>query len=129
MAHARVVLSTLHEHHPVGSKIASEHCARVQLEYGCVVNERRRFVHVSPSFSKLLGYREEEMLGLTFDEFTVPRTNHIPIMWQLLIDKGYLHGIWVFAHRCGTKFFVRFEVFARSDGLYETRMDLLGAGA
>jgi PAS domain S-box-containing protein len=129
MAHASIVLSVLPEYQPVGSRISSEHCVRVQPEYGCVVNERRRFVHVSPSFCKLLGYSEEEMLGMTFDEFTVPRTNHIPILWQLLIDKGYLQGIWVFAHRGGTKFFVRFETFARSDNLYETRMDLLGAGA
>jgi hypothetical protein len=38
-------------------------------------------------------------------------------------------GVWVFAHKSGTKLFVRYEAFARLDGLYETHMDVLGAGA
>jgi hypothetical protein len=42
---------------------------------------------------------------------------------------GYLFGIWVFAHKSGTKLLVRFEAFARADGLYETHMELLAAGA
>jgi hypothetical protein len=76
-----------------------------------------------------LGYTEEELLGKLYDEFTVPGTNHIPITWQLVLKTGYLFGIWVFAHKSGTKLFVRFEAFARPDGLYETHMELLAAGA
>ena len=64
-----------------------------------------------------------------YDDVTVPRKNHIPITWQLFMKIGYLFGIWVFAHRRGAKLFVRFEPFAGADGLYETHMELLGAGA
>ena len=111
------------------SKIATEQSVRIQSDVVTVINSKRRFVHVSASFCKLLGYTEDELIGKLYDDFTVPGTNHIPITWQLLMKTGYLFGIWVFAHKSGTKLFVRFEVFARADGLYESHMELLGAGA
>jgi PAS domain S-box-containing protein len=111
------------------TKISANQSVRIQSDIVTVINSRRRFVHVSPSFCKLLGYQEEELLGKLYDDFTVPGTNHIPVTWQLLMKTGYLFGIWVFAHKSGTKLFVRFEVFARADGLYETHMELLAAGA
>jgi PAS domain S-box-containing protein len=94
-----------------------------------LANSRGRSVEVSPSFCKLLGYSEGELVGRLYNDVTVPGTNHIPITWQLFTKTGYLFGIWVFAHRRGTKLFVRFEAFAREDGLYETHMELLAAGA
>jgi PAS domain S-box-containing protein len=111
------------------TKIGANQSIRIQSDIVTVINSRRRFVHVSPSFCKLLGYTEDELIGKLYDDVTVPGTNHIPITWQLLMKTGYLFGIWVFAHKSGTKLFVRFEVFARADGLYETHMELLAAGA
>jgi PAS domain-containing protein len=102
---------------------------RVQPEYVTVINAKRKFVEVSQSFCKLLGYTEDELIGKLYDEVTVPGTNHIPITWQLFMATACLFGIWVFAHRRGTKLFVRFEAFARADGLHETHMELLAAGA
>jgi PAS domain-containing protein len=112
-----------------GPGISSVHCSRVQPEYVTVVNARRRFVEVSPSFCKLLGYTQEELVGQLFDDFTVPRTSNIPIIWRLFVWAERMAGIWVFAHRNGTKLFLRYEAFARDDGLYEAHMELLGAGA
>ena len=111
------------------TRISSEQSVRVRPEYVTVINSRRRFVQVSPSFCKLLGYTEDELIGKLYDDVTVPGTNHIPITWQLFMKTGYLFGIWVFAHKSGTKLFVRFEAFARADGLYESHMELLAAGA
>ena len=111
------------------TRISSEQSVRVRPEYVTVINSRRRFVQVSPSFCKLLGYTEAELIGELYDDVTVPGTNHIPITWQLFMKTGYLFGIWVFAHKSGTKLFVRFEAFARADGLYESHMELLAAGA
>jgi PAS domain S-box-containing protein len=102
---------------------------RVQPDYVTVVNSRRRFVEVSPAFCKLLGYTEEELLGKTYDEITVPRTNDIPLVLEVFLKVGYMSGIWVFAHRSGTKLFVRYESVIRKDGLFETQMELLAAGA
>jgi hypothetical protein len=47
----------------------------------------------------------------------------------LFVQSGNMHGIRVFGHRRGTKILVRYEAFIRLDGLYESRMELLGAGA
>ena len=77
----------------------------------------------------MLGYTAEQLVGRSYDEFTVPRTCNIPSVLQLFQKNGYMEGIWVFANRSGTKLFVRYEAVLREDGLYETRMELLGAGA
>ena len=128
MAHPKPFLGGLSENQP-DSKIGPEQSVRVRADYVTVINNRRRFVEVSPSFCRLLGYTEDELIGKLYDDFTVPGTNHIPITWELFLKTGFLFGIWVFAHRSGTKLFVRFEAFARADGLYETHLELLGAGA
>ncbi len=78
------------------SRLSPEHCATVQPDYIAVFNDRRKFVEVSPSFCKLLGYAENEIIGRPFEDFTVPRTNNIPFLVQMLIKNGYLQGIWVF---------------------------------
>jgi PAS domain-containing protein len=122
------LVGTAAENQP-DTRISSEQSVRVRPEYVTVVNSRRRFVQVSPSFCKLLGYTEDELIGKLYDDVTVPGTNHIPITWQLFMKTGYLFGIWVFAHKSKTKLFVRFEAFARADGLYESHMELLAAGA
>lgn len=108
---------------------ATPHASRVQPVYTTLVNARRKFVEVSPSFCKLLGYTQEELIGRSYDDFTVPRTSNIPSVLQLFLKSGHMEGIWVLAHRSGTKLFVRYETFLRADGLYESRMELLAAGA
>jgi PAS domain-containing protein len=128
MAHPKPFLAALSESE-TNTKIGSEQSVRVRSDVVTVINSRRRFVQVSPSFCKLLGYTEDELIGKLYDEVTVPGTNHIPITWQVFLKTGYLFGIWVFAHKSGTKLFVRFESFARVDGLYETHLELLAAGA
>ena len=108
---------------------STDHAARVQPEFVTVVNSQRRFVEVSPAFCKLLGYNEDELLGKSYDEVTVPRTNNIPLILNIFLKVGHMSGIWVFAHKRGTKLFVRYEAYIRKDGLYETHLELLGAGA
>jgi PAS domain S-box-containing protein len=101
----------------------------VQPEYVTVVNSRRRFVEVSPAFCKLLGYTQEELVGKSYDEVTVPRTNNIPLVLEMFLKVGYMSGIWVLSHRGGTKLFVRYESVIRKDGLFESQMELFAAGA
>lgn len=103
--------------------------AHVQPEYSVIVDSDRKYVDVSESFCKLLGYRREELIGEKYDVLTVPKTNDIPTVFSLFVSAGYMHGIWVFAHRRGTRILVRYEAWFRSDGLIECQMDLLGAGA
>ncbi len=129
MAHVRTVPEVPLEAQTPSPSVSSVHCTRVQPEYVTVISARRKFVDVSPSFCKLLGYTREELLDRLFDDFTVPYTANIPIIWRLFVWTERMAGIWVFAHRSGTKLFVRYEAFARSDGFYEVHMELLGAGA
>jgi len=131
MADPKPTIAALYAHSedPPDTTISPEQCVRIKSDMVTVVNSRRRFVHVSPPFCKLIGYREDELVGKLYDDFTVPGTNHIPITWELFRKTGYLFGIWVFAHKSGTKLFVRFEAFTREDGLHETHMELLAAGA
>ncbi|HEX3121244.1 MAG TPA: PAS domain S-box protein [Candidatus Acidoferrum sp.] len=111
------------------STLSCAHSARVQPEYVTVVNSRRKFVEVSPAFCKLLGYTQDELIGKTYDEITVPRTNDIPAVLNMFLQLGHMSGIWVLAHRSGTKLFVRYESVIRKDGLFESQMELLAAGA
>jgi PAS domain S-box-containing protein len=103
--------------------------AHIPREYAVVVDRDRKYVQVSDSFCKLLGYRREELIGRKYDDVTTPGTNDIPTVSRLLHNEGYMHGIWVFAHRKGTRILVRYEAWVRPDGLTECNMDLLGAGA
>ena len=87
MAHPKPVFAVLPENQPA-PRLPPEHCAVVQPDYIAVFNDRRKFVEVSPSFCKLLGYAENEIIGRPFEDFTVPRTNNIPVLLQMLIKKG-----------------------------------------
>ena len=106
-----------------------DHSVRVQPEFVTVVNSRRRYVEVSPTFCKLLGYTQDELLGKTYDEITAPRTNNIPMVLEMFLKVGYMSGIWVLSHRGGTKLFVWYESVIRKDGLFESQMELFAAGA
>jgi PAS domain S-box-containing protein len=103
--------------------------AEVLSEYEVVVDKDRRYVEVSDSFCKLLGYSRDQLLGKKYDIVTAPRTNNIPVVFELLMKLGYMHGIWIFVNRSGPRILVRYEASLRADGLIEARMDLLGAGA
>jgi PAS domain S-box-containing protein len=115
--------------HPLHRKEIASLDAHVQPEYSVVVNSDRKYTEVSDSFCKLLGYRREELLGKRYDEFTAPGTNDIPVVLELFLKSGYMHGIWVLVHRSGTKILVRYEAWIRPDGQYQGHMELLGAGA
>jgi PAS domain S-box-containing protein len=103
--------------------------AHVRPNYAVVVNTDRKYTEVSDSFCKLLGYTREELIGKKYDEITAPRTNDIPIVFELFMRSGYMHGIWIFVHRSGTRILVRYEAWLRPDSQIEGHMELLGAGA
>lgn len=103
--------------------------ARVLPDYSVEVDPDRKYTEVSDGFCKLLGYRREELIGTKFDMVTAPRTNDIPIVFELFMRLGYMHGIWILVHRTGTRILVRYEAWLRPDHQIECIMELLGAGA
>jgi PAS domain-containing protein len=78
----------------------------------------RKYVDVSEGFCKLLGYRRDELIGKKYDDLTVPHTNDTPIVFRLFTDAGYMHGIWILAHRGGTRPLIRYEAWIRPDDMF-----------
>lgn len=100
----------------------------VKAEFITVVDSHRKFVEVSESFCRLLGYRREELIGKPYDDVTAPNTNDIPTVFRLFSEMGYMHGLWMLASRRGTHILVRYESWIRPDSYIEGHMELLGAG-
>jgi len=105
---------------------ASPRC-EVKPEFITVVDSDRKFVQVSESFCRLLGYRPEELIGKPYDEVTAPNTNDIPTVFRLFTEMGYMHGLWLLASRHGTRVLVRYESWIRPDSYIEGHMELVGA--
>ncbi len=97
----------------------------VQHQYTTVVDSSRKFVDVSESFCKLLGYRRQELIGRTYDEVTAPRTNDIPTVYCLFARSGYMHGVWVLLTRDGESVVVRYESWVRPDHRIQAVMELV----
>jgi PAS domain S-box-containing protein len=98
---------------------------RVAPIYTTLVDSDRRYVSVSESFCKLLGYKKEELIGKRFDEVTAPSTSDIPLTLSIFKKLGYMHGLWVFIHRRGERILTRYEAWRRADTLIESNMELV----
>ena len=98
---------------------------RVAPIYTTLVDSDRRYVSVSESFCKLLGYKEEELIGKRFDEVTAPSTSDISLTLSMFKKLGYMHGLWVFIHRRGERILTRYEAWRRADSLIESNMELV----
>ncbi len=59
--------------------------AHVPATYTTIVDQDRKFIEVSDSFSKLLGYKREELIGIQYDHLTVPNTTDIPTTQSLVV--------------------------------------------
>jgi PAS domain S-box-containing protein len=101
--------------------------SQVASDYTTVVNTDRRYVEVSDSFCKLVGYQREELIGMQYDDLTAPHTNDIPTVFHLFIQQGHMHGLWMLVHRTGTRILVRYESWTRPDNLIQSNMELVGA--
>jgi PAS domain-containing protein len=103
--------------------------ATVSPEYVVLVDTNRHYRDVSESFCKLLGYERAELIGMKCDEVTAPGTSAIPIVFELFMRSGYMHGVWIFESRTKVRILVKYEARLRPDRLIECKMELLGAGA
>jgi PAS domain-containing protein len=104
--------------------------ARVQPDYTVEVGIDRRYMAVSDSFCKLLGYEREELIGKRIEDLTAPGTNDVNIVFDLFGRLSYMHGVWILLNRAhNTKIIVRYEAWLRGDSCIECKMELIGAGA
>src|SRR5580704_14142608 len=56
------------------SAITSISQLKVKPDYTTVVDSDRRYVEVSDSFCKLVGYKREDLIGRPFDDWSAPNT-------------------------------------------------------
>jgi PAS domain S-box-containing protein len=99
--------------------------AHVAPTYTTVINRERRFVHVSESFCKLVGYKAEELIGRRYDHLTALNTADIPTTSRLFYKHGYMHGLWVLVHRTGYRILIRYESWLRPDANIQSNIEVV----
>jgi PAS domain S-box-containing protein len=99
--------------------------AHVPPNYTVVVDQDRKYVHVSQSFSELVGYKDHELIGRPYDHITAPDTIDIPTARRLFSTLGYMHGLWMLVHRTGYRILVRYEAWLRPDANIQSNIDLV----
>ena len=90
-----------------------------------VVDKNRKYVEVSDKFCKLVGYKAEELIGTPYDHLTVPNTAEILTTYNLLMQLGYMHGLWMLAHRTGYRIVIRYEAWLRPDANIQSNIELV----
>jgi CspA family cold shock protein len=99
--------------------------ARVPPTYTTVVDQDRKFVDVSKSFSELVGYKIEELIGTRYDHLTARNTADIQLTYNLFSRLGYMHGLWMFVHHAGYPILIRYESWLRPDANIQSNMELV----
>jgi PAS domain S-box-containing protein len=108
--------------------LAASDAPDVAPQFVTVVDADRRYVQVSDSFCKLVGYSREELIGKQYDALTAPHTNDIPTVFNLFSKLGCMHGLWMLVSQGGTRILVRYKSWVRPDSYIEGHMELVGAG-
>ncbi len=73
------------------------------------VDSERRYIAVSESACRLLGYTREELLGKTIDEISAPSGAHVRAMFDKFIDDHSMNGIFALRKKTGEIIWIRFE--------------------
>ena len=99
--------------------------AHVPPTYTTVVDQDRKYVHVSNSFSELVGYAAEELVGTRYDHLTAPNTADIPTTYTLFSRLGYMHGLWMLVHRRGHHILICYEAWLRPDKNIQSNIEVV----
>jgi PAS domain S-box-containing protein len=101
---------------------------KVKPDYTTLVDSDRRYVEVSDSFCKLVGYKREDLIGRRYDDLSAPNTNDIAVVSDLFSRLRYMHGMWMLVSRSGARILVRYESWLRPDSLIQGNMEVVAAG-
>jgi PAS domain S-box-containing protein len=101
--------------------------AHVSPAYTIVVDQDRKYVDVSESFCKLVGYKIEELIGTRYDNLTALNTADIPMTYNLFSRLGYMHGLWMLVHRTGYRILIRYESWLRPDTNIQSNIEVVQA--
>ncbi len=101
--------------------------AHVSPAYTIVVDQDRKYIEVSDSFSKLVGYKTEELLGMRYDSLTAPNSADISTTFNLFSKLGYMYGLWMLVHRSGYRILIRYEAWLRQDANIQANIEVVQA--
>jgi PAS domain S-box-containing protein len=101
--------------------------AYVSPAYTIVVDQDRKYIEVSDSFSKLVGYKAEELLGMRYDSLTAPNSADISATFNLFSKLGYMYGLWMLVHRSGYRILIRYEAWLRQDANIQANIEVVQA--
>ncbi|MBV9670793.1 MAG: PAS domain-containing protein [Acidobacteriales bacterium] len=95
--------------------------AELEEEYVFVADAHRKYVYASPAALSLLGFTLPEMLSMTVDDLTFPRTEIAPAMFEEFKRTGIMEGDYVLRKRSGEPLRIRFKATALDDGCLVSR--------
>jgi PAS domain S-box-containing protein len=101
--------------------------APISPTYTVVVDQDRKYVDVPEGFSKLVGYKTEELIGMRYDSLTAQNSADIPMTYHLFSKHGYMHGLWLLVHRSGYRILVRYEAWLRPDANIQANIEVVQA--
>ena len=99
--------------------------AHVAPAYTTVVDQDRKYVEVSESFSELVGYKIEELIGTRCDHLTASNTADIRMTYDLFSRLGYMHGLWMLVRRTGYRILIRYEAWLRPDTNIQANIEVV----
>ena len=99
--------------------------AKVPSTYTAVVDQDRKYIHVSESFCELVGYEVRDLIGTRYDLLTALNTADIPTTYNMFSKLGYMHGLWMLVHRTGYRILVRYEAWLRPDSNIQANIELV----
>jgi PAS domain S-box-containing protein len=94
---------------PVHQRAAAEELLRDVNELATILDKDRRWVSVTESFARLLGYRTMDMIGKRIDEFTVEQSIDVEFVFESFARLGEMEGLWMFKHRDGHSVLMRYH--------------------
>ncbi|HZU22416.1 MAG TPA: PAS domain S-box protein [Terriglobales bacterium] len=85
-------------------------------DYVMYVDADRRYICVTDGVCDLLGYDREDLLGMSIDDVTYPKSADVPAQFEAYRRDGEQHGRFLLRHRSGSPVAVGFAARVLPDG-------------
>jgi PAS domain S-box-containing protein len=97
------------EEMPLGLQQVASELIKDLAHIETIVDEERRWVSVTESFARLLGYRRMDLIGQKIDDLTVKGSVNIEFAFEALSRLGEMDGMWMFRRRDGHNVLVHYH--------------------
>ena len=102
----------------LGEVLRFQHHRHAEFESDCVVfvNQDRRYVEVTEKASALLGYSQQEMLGLRIEDISVSDQGEVRRLFSKYLSDREQEGIFLLRHKDGHSVPIRYRSRVLPDG-------------